>query len=187
VRAVENSMIKPIVVGYDGSPAADAALSWAAEYAAQRGLPLRVVHAPAWPILRYPTSSEVLIELEMIRLSAERLLQEACHRLTTRYPGLSLDIAVTVGDPAQVLLHDARGATAMVLGSRGLGEFRDLVCGSVATYVAARAPCPVVIVPASRGFLGGRLPRDPSEHETIEPERAACLADQPVIALHAQS
>jgi nucleotide-binding universal stress UspA family protein len=39
-----------VVVGIDGSRAAQTALAWAADAAARRGAPLHVVHAYHWPI-----------------------------------------------------------------------------------------------------------------------------------------
>ncbi|HSL35791.1 MAG TPA: universal stress protein, partial [Arthrobacter sp.] len=39
-----------VAVGYDGSEAAQAAVRWAAEYAAAGGYRLRVVHAWIWPV-----------------------------------------------------------------------------------------------------------------------------------------
>lgn len=44
------------------------------------------------------------------------------------------------------LVSKGRNALALVLGSRGLGDFAGLLLGSVSLAVAARADCPVVVV-----------------------------------------
>jgi nucleotide-binding universal stress UspA family protein len=60
------------------------------------------------------------------------------------------DLRIVKGDPAEVLL-DAAGeddAALLVVGSRGRGALRAALLGSVSHDVAARARCPVVVVPA---------------------------------------
>ena len=42
--------------------------------------------------------------------------------------------------------RDARSADLLVIGSRGLGGFKELLLGSVGHQVAQRSPCPAVIV-----------------------------------------
>jgi nucleotide-binding universal stress UspA family protein len=52
------------------------------------------------------------------------------------------------GDPGRVICQIAEdlGVDAIVVGSRGLGFTRRLLLGSVSTFVARNAPCPVLIV-----------------------------------------
>jgi nucleotide-binding universal stress UspA family protein len=53
---------------------------------------------------------------------------------------------VREGQPARVLLDEARDADLLVVGSRGLGGFRGLLLGSVSQQCAHHAACPLVIV-----------------------------------------
>ncbi|HEU4947179.1 MAG TPA: universal stress protein [Kribbella sp.] len=142
------SPTRMVVVGYDGSPASDAAATWAAQEADRRHAPLRLVHALALPIVRSPMGLAVMLRIDPIRAAAERLLDDTCRRIRAKHPDLAIDVAVTVADAAPTLLHEATDAGLLVLGSRGLGEFRNLASGSVTTHVATHAPCPVVVVPA---------------------------------------
>jgi nucleotide-binding universal stress UspA family protein len=53
-------MTEPVIVATDGSRGATAAVEWAADDAARKGLPLRVVHAVdrlPYDISRYPIPS----------------------------------------------------------------------------------------------------------------------------------
>lgn len=136
-----------VVVGYDGSPAADAACEWAAAEAERRGAKLRLVHVLALPIAGTPMGIADGLQTEPLRVAAERLLDKVCRRLRAERPTLSIDVVVEFGGAAPALLEEATEATLVVLGSRGLGEFRDLASGSVSAHVATHAPCPVVVIP----------------------------------------
>jgi nucleotide-binding universal stress UspA family protein len=59
-----------------------------------------------------------------------------------------IDAEVVIGDPVPVLLREAAGGSLLVLGSRGLGELRELAGGSVMTHIATHAASPVIVVPA---------------------------------------
>jgi nucleotide-binding universal stress UspA family protein len=90
----------------------------------------------------------VTTQLDHVRRAAERLLDQQCQAIRADHPGLQITVEVVVGDTVPVLLHEATDAAVLVLGSRGLGEFRDLAAGSVMTHLATHATCPVVVVPA---------------------------------------
>jgi nucleotide-binding universal stress UspA family protein len=53
---------------------------------------------------------------------------------------------VEQGRPARVLTHLAEGADLLVVGSHGRGELPGMHLGSVASYCAHHAPCPVVVL-----------------------------------------
>lgn len=54
------------------------------------------------------------------------------------------------GDPVEVLCRWLVDAKLLVVGSRGLGGFNELVLGSVGTKSAHHSRCPVVVVPGHR-------------------------------------
>ena len=59
-------------------------------------------------------------------------------------------VVVAVPDtPVDALVRSGRHADLLVVGARGAGGFAGLRLGSVSRRVAARASCPVVIVPAA--------------------------------------
>jgi nucleotide-binding universal stress UspA family protein len=63
---------------------------------------------------------------------------------TERPTGLRL--LVREGLPAKVLLDESRGATMLIVGSRGHGGFSGLLLGSVSASCAEHATCPVLVV-----------------------------------------
>ena len=62
------------------------------------------------------------------------------------------------GHAAQVLVAASADADLLVVGSRGHGDVRQPLLGSVAAALRPPRPCPVVVVPASPGRTGRRAP-----------------------------
>ncbi|GGM68004.1 universal stress protein [Dactylosporangium sucinum] len=135
-----------VVVGYDGSAEALAAVDWAAAEAERAQAQLQVVNAyrVAWPGAYYDIAPEMT---EATARSAEELVAEAVDRVRGR--GTGLDVIGTAVDalPAATLLDvgDA-GARLLVVGNRGAGGLTNLVMGSVSQQVATHAHVPVAVV-----------------------------------------
>lgn len=142
---------RPVVVGVGPDPGLRMALAWAADEAARRGLPLRVVHAEGVPTRGYrgravPPSWEEWNEA--LHQAGERVVEEAAGFAADRQPKLVVDALLSEGDPVWVLREQSREAAAVVLGSRHLSRAQEVFgSASVALPVVARAHCPVVVVP----------------------------------------
>jgi len=146
-----------VIVGVDGSAGASAALTWAAAEARLRQTRLRVIHA--WRFI-YPEvagygwggSVGVLPRTGMSDLhqAAEGLLDEATAHLASAGVDIDFECEAIEGAPADVLVRAAKEGDLLVVGSRGHGGFVGLLLGSVGEQCAHHAPCPVVIVHASK-------------------------------------
>jgi nucleotide-binding universal stress UspA family protein len=139
--------MKVITVGMDGSEGASAALRWAASEARLRGAGLRVVHAWSIPAMAYGFVPPVSFEDDLGGAAAgglDKWLADARADLE----GLEVERLTGEGNAAKVLTDAAADAELLVVGSRGLGGFRELLLGSVSHQCAQRAPCPVVIIHA---------------------------------------
>ncbi|GAB1333875.1 universal stress protein [Streptomyces sp. E-15] len=125
--------------------------AWAADEAARRRLPLRLVHVEGVPTRGYrgrevPPSWEQWNEA--LHEAGERVLEEAAGFVAARHPRLEVDVLLAEGDPVWVLSEQSRGAAAVVLGSRHLSRRQERFGShSVALPVMARTRCPVVVVP----------------------------------------
>jgi len=134
----------PVVVGIDGSEAALVALDWAAAHAAASGWPLRLVNvyeeAPLVPGMVAKTAHE----------AADEILREAQAHLVARGHG-DLDVSMIArhGFARRVLLDEAAGARALVVGREGAGRLTELVLGSTSLACATHARVPVVVVPST--------------------------------------
>lgn len=138
-----------IVVAVDGSPASDAAVTWAARDAAMRNVPLTVVHAvvtptSTWPPVAYPESLAVRLEDEGKRavMDAMKLAEEAMPA------GQKVPIAreLVFSSPAAALITMSDEAEMIVMGTAGRGLLARGVLGSVSSSVVRQARCPVVVV-----------------------------------------
>ncbi|NES13544.1 MULTISPECIES: universal stress protein [Micromonospora] len=137
----------PVVVGVDGSASALAAVRMAAREAAARHRPLRVVNAFLWPLLGTPLGPvAVALPDEEVRQEAGKLVAEAVDEAHKVDAELEVTGAVVDGGPVAVLLRESRDAALIVLGHRGLGGFAELLVGSAAVHLSARADCPVLVV-----------------------------------------
>jgi nucleotide-binding universal stress UspA family protein len=129
-----------VAVGYDGSPEARQALSWAAALCAALDASLRVVHVVGLLEEAHVTPSARCSESDVQMLAGEAGL--CPDRVQWR---------VEEGSAADVLLRLTARPSAvdlLVLGSRGSGKQVATILGSTSLEVAERATVPVVIVPS---------------------------------------
>ena len=136
---------RTLVVGYDGSPAARAAVVPADDRVGPDGRVI-VVHAYEVPA-GYIGATYYVASMERAAETASdvmRHLEETCPELRT----VAYETDVLAGPPADAICNVAkvRHADEIVLGTRGVGRVRGLM-GSVAHDVIHRAPCPVVVIP----------------------------------------
>jgi nucleotide-binding universal stress UspA family protein len=138
-----------IIVGVDGSGHSQRALEWAAREAALRHTALNVVVVHQLIRGYSGRGVEYVGDAEL----AEKAGQEAKAETDRVVAALgdnrpeSVNVLLRSGMPAEELLEAAKDADMIVLGSRGVGGFAQLLMGSVSAQVAHHAHCPVVIIP----------------------------------------
>jgi nucleotide-binding universal stress UspA family protein len=139
-----------IVVGFDGSPHARAALELAAREALSRGLELRIVTSWHVPSAAYGAGLGPApgFDPHEIEESAGAVAAEALELLGVDAEKLTVETRVREGNAGHVLVEEAEDAETLVVGSRGHGTVAGLLLGSVSQHCAAHARCPVVIVHA---------------------------------------
>jgi nucleotide-binding universal stress UspA family protein len=148
-------MGRTVVVGVDGSDSALRAVRWGAAEAGRRQVPLRLVFVFAWTdeIVIGPGSEAHYRDTLLER--AHGLLAEAAEAAERQQPTIDVEQQLVVGFPIDVLSAEAERAHLMVVGDRGMSRVEGLLAGSVASALAAHAPCPVVVVRGAE--------RDPSQ------------------------
>lgn len=139
---------RPIVVGVDRSAASDRAVDEAASMAADQGVTLRLVTVAVQPAAATWTSYETVAKdlfQEQHRM-ADRMVSEMQERVAAAHPGLAVESKVVEGDPGVALAAEGRGASLVVVGSRGRGGFAGMLLGSTSHRVVHAATCPVMVV-----------------------------------------
>ncbi len=136
--------IRRIVVGVDGSPASDEALTWATEEALRCSSELVLVHGWIYPYVGSRTS--VSEPRDEMRLDAMRVLEACAARTHELAPTITCHSIITEEGPAKAILDAAESADLVVVGSRGHGGFTALLLGSVSRTVLQHAPCPVAVI-----------------------------------------
>jgi nucleotide-binding universal stress UspA family protein len=136
--------VRCLVVGYDGHPAARAAVGWAAAQLAGNG---RIVVVQAYRPLLSPTElcGSAGDRRRLAGASVDELLLEAPRQLLEG----ELDVEVSDEDPVSALIAAAErhGAEAIVLGAQRHSSLRKLL-GTVTSELIERSPVPVTVVPA---------------------------------------
>jgi nucleotide-binding universal stress UspA family protein len=143
---------QPIVVGVDGSAGADEALRWALAEAACRGRRLVALAAWSWldqPGKFNPDYGESDVE-KATRASVERAREQVADA-----KGVDVEVRAVNDHPARALIDASASASLLVVGSRGLGGFKQLMLGSVSSQCVHHAHCPVVVVRGSHGRPDG--------------------------------
>lgn len=142
--AVATDEPQPIIVGVDGSPSSAAALDWAARQGSLTREPLLVIMTWEWP-RGVGWGPPIPADYDPVN-DARTLLDETVRPVRAAHPDLEMRTAVTEGHPAATLVEASRSASLLVVGSRGHGEFGEMLLGSVSLHCVTNAHCPVVVV-----------------------------------------
>jgi nucleotide-binding universal stress UspA family protein len=150
-----------IIVGVDGSPASDAAVSWAAHDAVMRGVPLTLMHVQD-PIARTWSPAKVLEEVAGWQKAEGRgILASAskiAHDIANDSSQTTINGELQFSAPRPTLVDRSEDAELIVVGTDGRGALARGLLGSVSSGLVRHARCPVAVIHDAEP----RMP-DPSE------------------------
>jgi nucleotide-binding universal stress UspA family protein len=137
-----------VIVGVDGSGAADVALRWAARTAARRGRALHIVHALD---LAATTAMLNIYDLtppsiiEAVHAKGARILDAARHIAEEVEPNLTVTTEISEASPSELLTSLSEDAHLVALGATpGVGAFAHL--GSTLLAVVSHGHGSIVVV-----------------------------------------
>ena len=138
----EQRPCRNIVVGFDGSGHAQAALRWAVHAAPPAATVSALMAIDVIPWLK----PELVVERHPDYVeAAETRIRAAADEAD---PDGRADRTVVLHGPRQALTDVMSDADLVVLGPRGLGGVGRAVLGSVTTWMLHECPCPVAVVPS---------------------------------------
>jgi nucleotide-binding universal stress UspA family protein len=138
-----------ILVGVDGSPAANYAVDWAARDAAMRNVPLTLVHTvrpigPTLPPLPAPPAF-ARWQVEQAQTILDETV-EIARRSTPDGGPAKIESELLFSPVVPTLVDLSKEAQMVVVGSRGRGPIARSVLGSVSSSLIRHAHCPVAVI-----------------------------------------
>lgn len=146
VRAGEQAVGGPVVLGLDTDHPDDTVIAYAFEAAARRVTPLRVVHA--WnlpPYFAYGLPADPELNAALGKQDAATLA-EVLHRWKEKYPAVKVIEESRSGSPAVHLVDASREASLLVVGRRIRRSPLGAHIGPVTHAVLHHAAAPVAVV-----------------------------------------
>lgn len=134
----------PIVVGVDGSPLSEAALSFAFDIAARRQVPLVAVHT--WIDVAAEPVVAAMVDVEAVLEQERELLAQRLAGWSEKYPDVEVRRHVARDHASRTLVEQSGSAGLVVVGARGRGAVAGTLLGSVSQTLLHHAQCPVAIV-----------------------------------------
>ena len=143
---------KIMLVAFDGSPSANAALKWAAEHASQLEMQIEVVNVweyaeSALDVAGVGFGSAGYVGESDPQSWSDGILKEGVSAAFGKQAD-EIKVSSIEGGVVRTLVELTKGASLLVMGSRGHGKLADLILGSISESCAAKSKCPVVIVHA---------------------------------------
>jgi nucleotide-binding universal stress UspA family protein len=136
-----------IVVGYDGSPAGEAALDQALGLASNLGDNVVVVFGYAPPGI---WGGEIAEHEEAIEELGEKVTKQAREQAAARGAEIEVELIAERATEALMAVADRRDARMIVVGNFGEPPLKGIILGSTPNKLLHLAERPVLVVPAKR-------------------------------------
>jgi len=136
-----------ILVPIDGSDNSFRALDAALLLSEKLGSNISVIHVMEEVPITHIGSEKMLNELlEAYKKENQDILLK-CSEIANQ-KGLTIKTFLLQGNPASVILdyNKKKKFDLVIMGSRGLGKFKELILGSVSSKIVHHSPCDVLLI-----------------------------------------
>ena len=140
-------MFTNILVPIDGSDNSFRALDAALLLSEKLGSNISVIHVMEEVPITHIGSEKMLNELlEAYKKENQDILLK-CSEIANQ-KGLTIKTFLLQGNPASVILdyNKKKKFDLVIMGSRGLGKFKELILGSVSSKIVHHSPCAVLLI-----------------------------------------
>ncbi len=138
----------PIVIGYDDSDTARAALRRGLEIAAKFGVPARVLRA--WTVSNAPRPATwepgFVPPVDDFETAVLDQLRNQVSTVLDDFVQVMVSLEAPHGPAGRELIEASATASLVVVGDRGLSGLSELLLGSVSNEVVEHAKCDVLVV-----------------------------------------
>lgn len=141
-------MVKNVLVPYDGSDPSKRALDFGLELAKLYSAKINVMTCVMIHPQVDPVMSVAYVEtLKIQKQEAQKTLSGLESKLRQANLSFKSDVLESVSITDAILSYsESNSIDLIVMGSRGLGGFKKMLLGSVASGVSQHSKCPVLIV-----------------------------------------
>ena len=140
-------MFSKILVPVDGSDISYRALDSALFLSERLGSKITAIHVIEKVPTVYIQSQKILDEiLETHKNESQKILDE-CSSIATK-KGIAISTTLLEGNPASKILEFSQMEKyeVIIIGSRGMGHFKELILGSVSSKILHHSLCPVLLI-----------------------------------------
>ncbi len=139
-------MYKKILIPIDGSGYSLKALHHAAKLAEHTGALITIFHVMELPEQLKSLKSYPLLKKQTAE-NGEMIIREA-GEICASYKVITCDSKMIPGVPADEIIREEKhgGYDLLVIGSRGMGDVKGWLLGSVSRKVVRHAECPVLVI-----------------------------------------
>jgi nucleotide-binding universal stress UspA family protein len=136
-----------ILVPVDGSDNSYRALDAALVLSEKLGSNITVIHVMEEVPITHIGSEKLLNELLEAYKKENQDILSRCSEIATQ-KGLTINTFLLQGNPASVILDFSKKEKfdILIMGSRGLGKFKELILGSVTSKIVHHSPCAVLLI-----------------------------------------
>ena len=140
-------MFSKILIAVDGSEVSYRALDAALFLSEKLGSKITAIHVMENVPTVYIESQKVLDELLEARKNESQKILDECSLIATK-KGITLTTNLLEGDPASTILEFSQSEKydVIIIGSRGMGKFKELILGSVSSKVIHHSSCPILLI-----------------------------------------
>jgi nucleotide-binding universal stress UspA family protein len=136
-----------ILVPVDGSDNSYRALDAALLLSEKLSSNITVIHVMEQFPITHIGSEKLLSEVLEAYKKENQIILSKCSEIATQ-KGLTIKTLLLQGNPASVILDYSKKEKfdLLIMGTRGLGKFKELILGSVSGKIVHHSPCAVMLI-----------------------------------------